>query len=304
MQFDTSPEFKESDLTVTVVVCTRNRPAQLQKCLEGVFRLTHKPDEVVVIDNSSGDDETEKVVRAFAATYVVEPIPGASRARNRGLAESHSEIVAYLDDDATPDVNWLGNLIAPFSDLKLAAVSGRVVTPQSHVESAARQSAVFVSNNDPKWFEIAAFGGLALASNMALRRRDCVGTRLFDERLGRNAPFQMGEEHYAFALILSRGYTAGYLPDAIVFHPNPTHGEVNEEARNSIAYAMLMFSEFPGSRLDLVRFLFRRLRRKSLTWRRDAPDPGEIVTSGWRVLLSAGVSAALLFFRTRKPRDN
>ena len=60
---------------------------------------------------------------------------------------------------------------------------------------------------------------------------------------------------------------------------------------------MLMFSEFPGRRLDLLRFLFRRMRRKPLTWPRDAPDPGEIITSGWRVLLAASLSAVLLFFR-------
>ncbi len=291
------------DLTVAVVICTRHRPALLRKCLEGVARLERAPDEVLVVDNTSGDQEAEAVVREFAATYIVEPVPGASRARNRGLAESKSEIVAYLDDDSTPDVHWLGNLLVPFEDPHVAAVSGKVVTPQSPLESSGRKTALFLTNKDPKWFEIATFGGLALASNMALRRSTCAGQRVFDERLGRGAPFQIGEEHYAFALILSRGYTAGYLPDAIVFHPNPTRGGVKQEARSSIAYTMLMFSEFPGSRVDLLRFLFSRIRRKPLTWPRDAPDPGEIITSGWRVLLAASLSATLLFFRARKPKS-
>jgi len=290
------------DLSVAVVICTRHRPALLRKCLEGIARLERAPDEVLVVDNTSGDKEAEAVARAFAATYIVEQVPGASRARNRGLAESQTEIVAYLDDDATPDVHWLGNLLVPFEDPHVAAVAGRVVTPQSPLESSTRKTALFLTNKDPKWFEIATFGGLALASNMALRRRYCAGQRVFDERLGRGAPFQNAEEHYAFALILSRGYTAGYLPDAIVFHPNPTRGEVEQEARSLIAFTMLMFSEFPGSRLDLLRFLFGRIRRKPLTWPRDAPDPGEIVTSGWRVLLAASFSAALLFFRTKKPK--
>lgn len=302
MQLDSPPVVEESDLTVTIVVCTRNRPTLLRSCLEGIALMERAPDEMVVVDNTSGDKEAEAVARAFGATYTVEPIRGASRARNRGLAESHSEIVAYLDDDATPDVHWLEKLLGPFKDPNVAAVAGRVVTPQSLTENSARKAAQFISNKDPKWFEIATFGGLALASNMALRRKTCEGQRVFDERLGRGAPFQVGEEHYAFALILSRGYTAGYLPDAIVFHPNPTHSEVKEEARSSIAFTMLMFSEFPGSRLNLLRFLFQRMRQKPLTWARDAPDPGEIVTSGWRVLLSAGLSAALLFFRTKKPK--
>jgi glycosyltransferase involved in cell wall biosynthesis len=303
MQRDAPSVVEASDLTATIVICTRNRPALLRKCLEGVAHLERTPDEVIVVDNTSGDDETEALAREFEAIYTTEPVPGASRARNRGLAESHSEIVAYLDDDATPDVHWLGNLLAPFADPHVAAVSGKVVTPQSLSENNARQSACFITNKDPEWFEIATYGGLALASNMALRRRACTGQRVFDERLGRGAPFQIGEEHYAFAYILSRGYTAAYLPDAIVFHPSPTHSEIKEEARNSMAYTMLMFSEFPGSRVDLLRFLFRRMRRKPLTWPRDAPDPGEIITSGWRVLLAASLSAVLLFFRTKKSKN-
>jgi glycosyltransferase involved in cell wall biosynthesis len=292
------------DLSVSIVICTRNRPALLRKCLEGIALLERTPDEVLVVDNTSGDKEAEAVAQAFAATYIVEPVLGASRARNRGLAESQSEIVAYLDDDATPDVYWLGNLLVPFEDPHVAAVAGRVVTPQFPLESSGRKTALFLTNKDPKWFEIAAFGGLALASNMALRRRTCAGQKVFDERLGRGAPFQVGEEHYAFALILSRGYTAGYLPDAIVFHPNPTRGEVKQEARSSIAFTMLMFSEFPDSRFDLLRFLFSRIRRKPLTWPRDSPDPGEIITSGWRVLLPASLSGALLYFRERKHKNN
>ena len=302
MQLDTPPVFEESDLTATIVICTRNRPTLLRKCLEGITHLERIPDEMIVVDNTSGDEETEAVAREFAAIYKVEPMPGASRARNRGLAESNSEIVAYLDDDATPDVHWLGKLLGPFKDPHVAAVAGKVVTPQSLAENSARQTARFLTNKDPDWFEIATFGGLALASNMAFRRRACAGQRVFDERLGRGAPFQIGEEHYAFAFLLSRGYTVGYLPDAIVFHPNPAHDEIKQEARNLIAYSMLMFSEFPGSRFDLLRFLFRRVRRKPLTWQRDAPDPGEIVTSGWRVLLAASLSAVLLFFRTRKSK--
>jgi hypothetical protein len=138
---------------------------------------------------------------------------------------------------------------------------------------------------------------------MAIRRKACAGQRVFDERLGKGAPFQIAEGNYAFALLLLRGYTAVCVPDAIVFHPSLKPLEIAQEARNRVAYWMLLFSEFPSRRLDLLRFLFRRMRRKPLTWSRDAPDPGEIVTSGWRLLLAASVSAALLFFRTKKPRD-
>lgn len=293
----------KSHLTTAIVVCTRNRPGCLRNCLQGIAKLRQVPDEVIVVDNTSGDQETEAVAAEFGAVYLVEPCQGLSRARNRGLADSHSEIVAYLDDDATPDEYWLGMIAEPFKDPKVTTVTGRIITPHSKTGTNATLKARSLSNKDPEWFGIATFGGLGLGSNMAFRREACVGQKIFDERLGRGAPFEIAEENFAFALLLSQGHTAVFLPDAIVYHPDGNAPDIRQEARNSIAFSMLLFSEFPGRRLDLVRFLYRRLRRKPLSWPRDSPDPGEIITSGWPTLLKASFEAALLFIKARKKRD-
>lgn len=276
----------------------------LRKCLQGISLLEHAPDEVIVVDNTIGDKETEAVAREFGAVYAIEPRQGLSRARNRGLAESHSEVVAYLDDDATPDVRWLGLMLDPFNDPQVTTVTGRIITPQSRVDGSTRLSSRSLCNKDPEWFGIATYGGFGLGSNMAFRRAACAGKKIFDERLGRGAPFEIAEENYAFAFLLSQGYIAVYLPDAIVFHPSRHTPDIKQEARNSIVFSMVLFSEFPGQRLDLLRFLYRRLRRRPLAWPRDTPDPGEIITSGWRVLIAASFSAALLFLRTRRTREN
>jgi glycosyltransferase involved in cell wall biosynthesis len=242
------------------------------------------------------------VARHFSARYVVEPSTGLSYARNRGLAESNTDIVAYVDDDAVPDQNWLGFLLEPFRDPKVAAVTGKIVTPETSAHDITQESPRFVSDKDSHWFEMATFGGLGLGSNMALRRDACSGWTAFDVRLGRGAPFQIAEENYAFASLLSLGYTAVYLPKAIVTHPSLHRRSIELEARNSFAYWLLLFSEFPARRLDLLRFLFRRLMRKGLEWPRDSQDPGDIVNSGWRVQFKAGLSALLLFLRTKKPK--
>ncbi len=302
MQLDSPPVFDESDLTATVVICTRNRPAQLRKCLESIARLEHAPDEVIVVDNTSGDEETEAAAREFDAVYTFEPVQGLSRARNRGLAESNSEIVAYLDDDAVPDERWLEFLLEPFADPRVAVVTGGTNSPESHAGGSNQEPTRFLSNKDRQWFEIAAFGGLGIGANMALRKAACIGWKVFDERLGRGAPFQGAEEHHAFVHFLSLGYCAAHVPAAIAFHSCQKPGNIKQEARNQIAYSMLLFSEYPGRRLDLLRFLFRRALRKPLTWPRDSPDPGEVITCGWRVLLAESFGAALLFFRTRKLR--
>jgi len=257
------------------------------------------PDEILVVDNSVGDKQTEDVARSFAARYVVEPKSGLSRARNRGLAESTSDIVAFIDDDSVPTQNWLELILQPFEDPQVAAVTGRVVTPESKpVDCTPR----IVSRASPHWFEMATYGGLGRGSNMSFRKSSCAGLTAFDERLGRGAPFQIAEENYAFASLLSRGFTAVYLPSATVMHPSRRYWPTEEKARNSFGYWLLLFSEFPERRKDLLHFLIRRLRREPLAWPRESPDPGEIITSGWWMQMKAGISALLLFLRTRRPK--
>ena len=300
-KFSPPPSRKDSDLTVTVVICTRNRPAFLSKCLEAVTALHPPADEVLVVDNTQGDKEAEVIARSFSARYAIEPNKGLSYARNRGLAESSTDIVAYIDDDAIPNPDWLGLLLGPFADQHVAAVTGRTITPQSRIGDSLQEEPRYVSDKNPHWFEIATFGGLGLGNNMALRRTVCTGWTVFDERLGRGAPFHIAEETYAFACLLSRGHTVVYLPVAAVTHPPLKRSSIDQEARYSFAYWLLLFSEFPARRFDLLRFLTRRLMRKRLEWPRDSQDPGDIITSGLRVQVKAGFSGLLLFLRTKKP---
>jgi len=299
VQVPVSPLEEKMGLTVTVVICTRNRPAFLEKCLEAIAALKPPPNEVLVVDNSAGNEETESIARKFSVRYTVESIPGLSRARNRGMAESNTEVVAYLDDDATPDEHWLQFILAPFADPLVASVTGRTDLPESARCGPGHQPPRTFSSQDPQWFEMAAFGGTGSGNNMALRRSACAGGAIFDVRLGRGAPLRIAEESHAFATLLSRGYRAVHVPDAIVVHAD-NNGDIEERAASSVAYWLLLFSEFHGHRLDLLRFLFKRLRRKPLTWPRNPQAPGDIITSGWRVYWRAGIRGALTFFHSRK----
>ena len=72
-----------------------------------VRQMDAPPYEVVVVDNNSTDD-TRAVVASFAAAgdivrYVLEPAQGLSHARNRGVAATSADIVAFTDDDVRVD---------------------------------------------------------------------------------------------------------------------------------------------------------------------------------------------------------
>ncbi len=258
-----SHSVEESRLSVTVVICTRDRPDLLSTCLRALSCLDPAPDEILVVDNTPGREVVRSQAQKSGARYIVEPLPGLSRARNRGFAESTSDIIAYIDDDAEADPDWLGNIMEQFGDPLVAAVTGETINSPALRDYFRPLSTRYVGNHDPLWFEMATFGGLGFGTNMAIRRSAVPSPRPFDERLGRGAPIRLAEESYAFASLLARGFRAAHVPYAFVLHEAKPM-DVLEEATASIAYWMLLLSDFPTHRMDLLRFLFRRLRRKPL----------------------------------------
>jgi cellulose synthase/poly-beta-1,6-N-acetylglucosamine synthase-like glycosyltransferase len=291
----------ELSITSTVVICTRHRPDLLERCLAAVRSLNPHPNDILVIDNSEGDHETRRVAEKSQARYSIEAVRGLSRARNRGIAECHTDIVVFLDDDVVPEQDWLAHLLAPFADSETGASSGNVITPDSR-RTGEPERPRSIDRQNSRWVEIAAFGGLGFGANMAFRKSALPNGRFFDERLGRGAPLEIGEESYAFVWLLSRGYRVVYIPAAVVHHPPLRRIPVDLEARNSFAYLLLLLTEFPAQRINLISFLFRRLRGKPLDWPRDSPEPGDIVSSRWPVLVMAAIKGLILFIRTPRVR--
>jgi glycosyltransferase involved in cell wall biosynthesis len=286
--------------TVTIVICTYHRAAILRKCLEAIKQLDPPPDEVIVVDNTPGDLEAKAAAREYSVQYAVEPLQGLGRARNRGFAESKSDVVAYLDDDALPDREWLNYLLEPFAEPEVAVVAGKVVTPQSRTDESAPETPVSISNKDPQWFVIAAFGGVGMGGNMAVRKVAASGGKIFDERLGRGTLLDGFEDNRAFVGIVSRGFRAVHMPAAIVSHPPLRTCTIERDGPKVIVYWLLLFLECADCRVDLMRFLYGRLRHKPLTWKRDPLAFGPLVRSGWQQRIKAGIAGILLYIQVRK----
>jgi glycosyltransferase involved in cell wall biosynthesis len=292
------PEVKEP--TIAIVICTRRRAVALRGCLVAIAKMRRAPDEIIIVDNTSGDDETAAVAIELEAGYLIEPIAGLSRARNLGMGAAKSDIVAYIDDDALPHEDWLDALCRPFADPIVGVVTGGILSSPTASAHMGKGPILRLSNKDPQWLEIAAFGGLGIGTNMALRKSLCGGWKVFDERLGRGAPLEGMEEHRAFVGFLSRGYSAAHVPEAIVIHSSQYSLDAMQDARNSMAYWMLLYSENPGQRRELLSFLFHRFRRKPLAWQREAPAVGRVFSAGKLSLIKAGIAGVLLYMRCRK----
>src|SRR5271155_943749 len=97
---------------ISVVVATRGRPQELTACLEALDKQTFYDFEIVVVDSAppEGDDTNLEIAKKFNAKYVCVKREGSSRARNQGAREASGKIVAFTDDDALPESDWLARI--------------------------------------------------------------------------------------------------------------------------------------------------------------------------------------------------
>jgi glycosyltransferase involved in cell wall biosynthesis len=274
-------------------------------------RVDYPRFEVVVVDNASTGDETREVARRWGVRCVVEPVPGLSRARNRGARACDTEIVAFIDDDAIAEPDWLAALMREFNDPLVMAAVGTMIPLK--VETEAERLCALAKGSDshqrrvvdrqtPDWFELTSFGGLGDGMNMAFRRRAFDLWPGFQERLGRGTVLPGGEEHHAFLSLVGLGYRVVHTAQAVVRHPLPsTMRDLRSwELRDLAAatgYVVLLFVEEPRHRRALIKYVAEALRGKPRAWRGGMRDRPRILP--WWCVLCARASGPLLYAWSR-----
>jgi GT2 family glycosyltransferase len=115
-----------TDLTVSVIIVSRARPDALRRCLSAVDQLQYRPFEVVVVACPQGVAVTEEADVLRDLKCIAFDEANISAACNLGLTHAAGEIVAFIDDDAVPEPQWLHHLVAPAARSDVAAMGGYV----------------------------------------------------------------------------------------------------------------------------------------------------------------------------------
>ena len=113
---------------ISVVVCTYNGEATIRDTLEGLEALDYPYYEVIVVNDGS-TDQTAKIASGFEVKILTTENCGLSSARNTGFQAAAGSIIAYIDDDAFPDPDWLTFLAIAFLDHDYAGVGGPNLSP-------------------------------------------------------------------------------------------------------------------------------------------------------------------------------
>lgn len=114
------------------MIATYARPEHVRTCLEHLGRQSTPPERVIVVD-ASPDTRTRDVVQSFPDVEYRRNERGAgSTATSRaiGVEGLDSDVIAFVDDDAYAEPEWLEHLLRPYADPTVAAVGGRALNGQ------------------------------------------------------------------------------------------------------------------------------------------------------------------------------
>lgn len=213
--------------SVSVVICTCGRPDELARCLEGLARQSHLPQEILVVDNSPEDPGTRELLHGKfpGCRYLPETRRGVTFARNRGVAAAREEVVAFLDDDCFPVSGWLRGVAGAFArEPGVGCCTGPVLPAeletgaQELIERRGGFTRGFVRQlftPDPegkgKHYPLQAWM-FGTGGNMAFRRSVLSALGGFDEVLPTAEDIEM------FCRLIRAGHSLAYEPGAAVRH--------------------------------------------------------------------------------------
>jgi glycosyltransferase involved in cell wall biosynthesis len=213
--------------TVSVVVCTHTdrRLDLLIECLQSLSADSPVPIETfVVVDSNPALLAHLQQLPLPGVTLLASRGRGVSEARNTGIEAASSDIVAFIDDDATADPSWLRELCRPFDDPAVVAAGGRILPrweqPNRHLP------------DELLWVVGCTYAGhpvqaqpisRPIGCNMAIRRSALLATGGFAKEFGPSGPTPKSHsnEEIALAVQLRANYgqeSIWYSPDAVVNH--------------------------------------------------------------------------------------
>ncbi|MFE1598166.1 glycosyltransferase [Methylobacterium sp. ID0610] len=110
----------------TVAICTYNRIATLPRTIEALSRLRGEYSfEIIVVNGPSTDGTTEFLKTSKNVRVFDNPEPNLAVSRNIAIANARGRYIAFIDDDAVPEFDWLSLLIKKLdSNTDIVALGG------------------------------------------------------------------------------------------------------------------------------------------------------------------------------------
>lgn len=239
-------------LTASIVICTDGRISSLKDALSGIGRLTYSNFEVCVVLGPT-DDGSREMLEAWPAPIKVAHVGerNLSVSRNIGIELAAGDIVAFLDDDAIPEPEWLGEILAAYLSDSVGGAGGFVhdhtgVTFQYRFGTTDRLGRANLSweHATPELnFPFSTNFPHLLGANSSFRRSALLSVNGFDEEYD-----YFLDETDLTARVIDRGWQIIQISGAYVHHkfmPSAIRNETRilkswySIAKNKIYYGLL-----------------------------------------------------------------
>lgn len=268
---------------VSVVIPNHNYSRYVWAAVESVLAQTHKNIEVIVVDNGSTDDSVARL-RQFGdrIRLIEQENRGQSGARNRGIAESRGEWVAFCDADDVWCPTKITDQLAAFDRSSV----GLVYTGYLLCDQDLRPIRKVKAANRGQVLKLFAEGSAAVVpageSSVLVRRSVIDQVGVFDESLSISAgfdfyrrisqayeiecvaePLVMYRQHPASATRRADAFAADYLralekmfADPAAAAILPLRAKCMGRAHVSLSGAFLHYGDIRSSLRHLLRGLF------------------------------------------------
>ena len=277
----------QTQMDITVIVCTYNRSGLLRTALESMA-ASEVPGgiawEILVADNNS-KDETRAVVEELIRShpnrfrYVFERQQGKSNALNAAVTAATGDVLVFADDDVEVDSQWLYRLSAPILSGKWTGSGGRVIAQWGNTVAPRWL--------DPKGWLIVGplvhfepnlpagpLNETPIGTNMAFRKPVFARYGGFRTDLGPRPGSEIRNEDSEFARrLLQAGEPLYYEPSAIVYHPVPDNRLTKDyflawwraKGRSEVRESAIL-SDMRWRVCGVPLYLLRRLSRWVVQW--------------------------------------
>ena len=206
-------------MKISLILATKGRVAEIGIFMRSLTQQGYSSLELIVVDQNE-DDRLNAILResnlAFPIIHLRSEV-GLSRARNVGVTFATGEIIGFPDDDCWYPDGLLARVVSEFqSQPSVDGLTGRSEDGRRRPSGGSfsyRKGCVDLNN---VW-------KTGISYTIFLRSSVCSAVGQFDEELGVGAPtrFGSGEETDFLIRTVKLGFNIQYLPDLVVFHPNP-----------------------------------------------------------------------------------
>jgi glucosyl-dolichyl phosphate glucuronosyltransferase len=217
---------------LSIVICTYDRERLLFETLESIKKLGYLGvHDVIVVENTDEEFKRKGTIASCRARFpqiriVGSEVAGLSRARNIGVAEAVSEIIAFLDDDAIPESGWAEGILSCCRDDNVV-YGGGPIDPRWESRPPAWMPeelySAFTILDLGEHSRPLKQGEFVYGANMFFRASALRSIGGFDESLGRVRNNLHGEEDLAVQKQLAKIGSGFYAANSRVKHFIPTN---------------------------------------------------------------------------------